>query len=356
MEEVLNDVQALKAYINIIICCCFFVSIILFLCSYILSRKPKITKKSSEFANVISPILAEVLVDGKIDLKNLILTTIAELQIKGNIAIIGDNVLELIHKNNLNLHEIYLVDMIFQDMRTITFNEINDRFAYERYSSTDFIENINKISKEIQSKLYEVNLFSKSKTLALNITSYLSLLMLINFPLIIMKATNTSILIFTFFAIFLSIMATIIFFSRFFTNAYLIDTTKESSWSKRDAIGILIGFIITEMLCLIVILSVFDVFTIGILGFYAINLLILRKTKNNILSEEGLEERRKVLELKNFLQDYDLRKVENGETFIVWNKYFAYSAAFGIQNPVITEIYKSWNMLDITFSFNSNII
>lgn len=356
MEEILNDTQALKAYINIIICCCFFVSIILFLFSYKISKKPKITKKSSEIADVISPILAEVLVDGKIDIKNLILTTIAELQIKGNIAIVDDNVIELIHKNNLNMHELHIIDMIFLDMKTITFNEINDRFVYARYSETNFIEKINKISDEIQSRLYEINVFSKRKTLTLNIISYLSLLLLINFPLIIIKATNSNIFVFTIFAIFLSIMATIIFFSRLLTTDSLLGSIEESFTQKKDAIGILIGFIITEMLCLLVILSVFDIFTIGILGFYAINLLILKRTKNNILSEKGLEERRKVLELKNFLQDYDLRKTENGETFIVWNKYFAYSAAFGISNPVISDIYKSWNKLDITLSFTQNII
>ncbi len=356
MEEILNNMQALEAYINIIICCCFFVSIILYLCSYKITQKPKIKEKSEDYKNVISPILAEVLVDGKIDIKNIILTTIAELQIKGNIAIVNDTVIELVHKNNLNMYELYLVDMIFLDMRTITFNEINDRFVYARVSEENFIEKMNKITDEIQSRLYEINVFSKKKTLVLNIISYFSLLLLINFPLIIIKATNSSIVIFTIFAIFLSIMATIIFFSRLFSKDRLLDSIKESFSLKKDAVGILIGFIITECICLLIILSVFEIFTIGVLGFYIINLLIIKMTKNNVLSEKGLEERRKVLELKNFLQDYDLRKYENGEYYILWNKYFAYSAAFGITNPVISEIYKSWNKLDITLSFTKNLI
>ena len=46
--------------------------------------------------------------------------------------------------------------------------------------------------------------------------------------------------------------------------------------------------------------------------------------------ELPLEERRKILELKNFLETYDFRKFENGESYIVWNEYFAYAAALAL--------------------------
>ena len=78
--------------------------------------------------------------------------------------------------------------------------------------------------------------------------------------------------------------------------------------------------------------------------------------KNNVLSDKGLEERRKILELKNFLETYDFRKFENGESYIVWNEYFAYAAAFGISNPVISDIYKTWNKLDMSLGFTKNLI
>ena len=104
MESVLDNQQVISAYANITISICFFVGMILLFLAHEIGRKPKITKKSSELTGLISPILAEVIVDGKIDIKNLILTTIAELQIKRNVAIVNDNVIELIHKNNLNMY------------------------------------------------------------------------------------------------------------------------------------------------------------------------------------------------------------------------------------------------------------
>ena len=71
-------------YINLRICVLFFISAALFVCAIKLSNKITTKEKRKDYKNVISPILSEVLVDGKIDIKNLILTTIVELQIKGN--------------------------------------------------------------------------------------------------------------------------------------------------------------------------------------------------------------------------------------------------------------------------------
>ncbi len=354
MEGFLNDGQTAQVFVNIVVCICFFISAAIFCGAYKISKKPKITKKNSDYTEVISPILAEVLVDGKIDIKNLILTTIAELQIKGNIAIVNDSTIELLHKRNLNLHEIYLVDMIFLDKKSVTFNDINDRFVYARHSTASFLERMSKIAFEIQSKLYEKNIFSKKKSLSLNVMTYLAILMLINLPIIVLKAANSTIALFLIFALFLSVMATIIFFSKL-TNQENISEIIAGTL-KIDAIKILCNFIVVEAVLLWVILETINISMTAILGIYIINFLTLRFTKSNVLSDKGLEERRKVLELRNFLLDYDLRKFENGEYYILWNKYFAYSAAFGISNPVISDIYKSWNKLEMSLEFTQNLI
>ena len=356
MESVLDNQQVISAYANITISICFFVGMILLFLAHEIGRKPKITKKSSELTGLISPILAEVIVDGKIDIKNLILTTIAELQIKRNVAIVNDNVIELIHKNNLNMYELYLVDLIFLEKKSVTFGEINDRFRYNMKTIEDFKIKMSKITEEIQSRLYEIKVFSKRKTFALNIVSYISMLMLINFPTIVLKTINSNSVAFPMITIFFSIIASIIFFSRLTANSeykMLFEPSFGFGKSKSSTLYILI---MLEAIVFISLISSLNVSILGIIGVYIVNAWVMKLTKNNVLSEKGLEERRKVLELRNFLKDYDLRKTENGESYIVWNKYFAYSAAFGISNPVISEIYKLWNKLDITLSFTQNII
>lgn len=356
MFDVLNSSPIELAMINIRICTCFFISIILFFVAYKVSRKPKIVKKSKEYKGVISPILAEVLVDGKIDIKNLILTTITELQIKKNVAIVNDNIIELLHKNNLSIHELYLVDMIFLDKKSVTFNEINDRFIYAKFSTANFVESMSKISNEIQTKLYETNIFSKKRMIILNLASYLAMLIIINLPIIILNAGFSKYVSFFVFSITFSLVASAIFFSRLLAKGDIVDLLKMDFTSKTNGIIIFGSIIFIECILLVVILN-FKLFSIlGIFGVYFMSFITFKMAKNNVLSDKGLEERRKVIELKNFLETHDLRKTEGQETYIVWNEYFAYAAAFGISNPVISEIYKLWNKLDMSLSFTKNLI
>lgn len=358
MNNELYSASAEIYMVNIRICVLFLISVLLLVIAIKTSRKYNTKNKSKEYKGVISPILAEVLVDGKIDIKNLVLTTIVELQIKGNIDIVNDNVIELLHKNNLSLHELYLVDMIFLDKKVITFNEINDRFVYSKFAKANFIESMSKISREIQSKLYEMKVFSKRKMVILNLNSYLSMLILINLPSIIAKANLTQYTMYLFITVFISVIASVVFFSRLLGENNLVDSFKIEFGRIRKSTGMIaLCFGTSAILLSILPLIKFSLSSIiGILIVYGINLIILGMTKNNVLSDKGIEERRKVLELKNFLEDYEFRKLENGEFYIIWNEYFAYAAAFGISNPVISDIYWRWNKLNITLSFTNNLI
>lgn len=356
MENVFSDKQAIAAVVNIKVAVCFFISLALFVIAYKVSRRQKVTKKSSEYKNLISPILAELLIDGKIDIKNLMLTTIAQLQIKKNITIVNDNVIELLHKNDLNLYELYLVDMIFLDKKTITFGEINDRFSYTNFSTVDFVESMHKISVEMQTKLYETNVFSKKRTLILNIISYLAMIMLIIFPSIILATTGNAFYEFTVLTLIFGFVATVVFFSRLFSKDDIIELLKFSVNPKQRKRYSISSFILAEGVLFFMLISNIKYSLISVLGVYIINFITLNMAKNNVLSDKGLEERRKILELKNFLETYDFRKFENGESYIVWNEYFAYAAAFGISNPVISDIYKTWNKLDMSLGFTKNLI
>lgn len=358
METALYSANAEISMINLRICMLFFISALLLFTAINISKKVTTKKKCKDYKSVISPILAEVLVDGKIDIKNLILTTIIELQIKKNVAIVNDNVIELLHKNNLNLHELYLVDMIFLDKKSVTFNEINDRFIYAKSYKTNFIDSMSKISREIQSKLYEMKVFSKRRMIILNMASYLSMLILINLPTIMLKAGFAQYPMYLFLTVFTSIVASIVFFARLLGENDLVDSFKIEFGTAKKNTGIIILFFITSA----ILFSAFPIINfspasiIGTIIVYIVNLITLGMTKNNVLSDKGFEERRKVLELRNFLQNYDLRKTEGNETYIIWDEYFAYAAAFGISNPVISDIHKLWDELDITLTFTKNLI
>lgn len=364
MSELFNDANSELIIVNFKICLYFFISLILFIFAHYISKGVHTKKKRKEYKDVISPILAEVLIDGKIDIKNLILTTIIELQIKRNLVIVNGNTIELLHKDNLNIHELYLVDMIFQDKKMINFNEINDRFAYNRNYSTIFTDKMSKITEEIQTKLYEMKLFSAKRMLALKVTIYLAMIIFINLPILLMTGSDENFLPTALLTITTSIIATLIYFSSLFSN----NVNSASSELLRKELGTnifdskTITTIFTTMIALIsVFLFAFVVdfnfiSLLGMFGIYFINIITFRQNKTNVLSAKGVMEKRKVLELKNFLKDYDLRKKDGQDTYIIWNEYFAYAAALGISNPVISDIFKEWNKLDIILYFTNNLI
>ena len=63
--------------------------------------------------DLVPPIIAEAIIDGKIGLKELIMTTIIELNIRGNIKIINNDVLELVSLDNLEGYEKDINSILF---------------------------------------------------------------------------------------------------------------------------------------------------------------------------------------------------------------------------------------------------
>ena len=88
----------------------FITSLLMFILSIIINRKIKTKEIRKETNGLVSPILAEAVVDGKIALKEMLMTTIIELNIKGNIKIINNNTLELVSRDNLEKYEQSIVE------------------------------------------------------------------------------------------------------------------------------------------------------------------------------------------------------------------------------------------------------
>ena len=110
----------------------FITSLLMFTLSIIINRKIKTKEIRKETNGLVSPILAEAVVDGKIGLKEMLMTTIIELNIKGNIKIINNNTLELVSRDNLEKYEQSIVDLIFKK-NIINFSDINNIFITSFY-------------------------------------------------------------------------------------------------------------------------------------------------------------------------------------------------------------------------------
>lgn len=360
MEELMINSKETEIFlINLRLCVMFIISVTLYFVAYKMAKKPKTQKKRESCEGLISPILAEILVDGKIDFKNLIMTTIVELQIKGNIEVINDNCIRLVHKDNLDIPEFIIVNEIFGYESMVNIKDINNKFTPSKYDVSGFIEGVSKICAEIQTRLYKMKLFSAKKMVILNIVSYIAMLILINLPTILLgaKLTNKYFALIYISAI-ISFIVSCIYFSRFSGGATVVDVISYDATEK----GIVVGKIALVGIIFLLATTVFSVidcnllYIFEILMIYLINFATFKMSKNNVLSSEGLKERQKILELKNYLDNYNLVKTDGIENYIEWNKYFAYSVAFGIPNPVTTEIYKNWNNLSIALGFTKNLI
>lgn len=354
MENTVNILLEKEVDIYIRIGILLLISMILFLVAFYTGRKPITTRKRKDHKGLISPILAEVLIDGKIDIKNLIMTTIVELQIKGNIEILGDDTIRLRHKENLEIHEHFLVNTIFGEEWVIRFKDINTKIYDQSNQNSSFVESISKISNEIQSKLYKMNLFSRKKMIILNLASYFSILLFINLPAIII-GNRFGYYVFT---LIISILASIMYFLKFTGKPINIDEISTNIPKLNKELFVIALVCITLLLINSVIKEVkFDLFWIITIFFiYLLNIISFKLAKNNVLSNSGKKERQKILELKNYLEDYNLIQGTGENTYIEWNEFFAYSVAFGIPNPVTDKIYSDWPNLNITLYFINNLI
>ena len=97
--------------ILILILCASFV---MFIISYGINKQMKTKEYRRETEGLLSPILAEAVIDRKIGLKELIMTSIIQLSIKGNIKIINNQTIELISKENLEEYEKGVIELLFK--------------------------------------------------------------------------------------------------------------------------------------------------------------------------------------------------------------------------------------------------
>lgn len=87
-----------------------------------------------------------------------------------------------------------------------------------------------------------------------------------------------------------------------------------------------------------------------------LNIIIIKNSKDVVLTDRGKIEKLKLLRLKNYINEYSLIKDRDLNSSVVWDKYLAYATAFEIPNKVTDSIYESWYDLNLTLQFIDRIL
>lgn len=341
-----------RIYILVII---ITISVILLILSLIINNQKKTTDYRRDTSNLISPILAEAIIDGKIGLKELIMTTIVELNIRGNINIINNDTLELVSYDNLEIYEQSIVNLLFKN-KTIKFSDINNTFANSNKSTIQFTQKMSLIKECLLEKIYSMNIFSKGLTFLNKAIGLCTILISINMPQILLNNSSSM-------KKFFFILSLLITFYYIKSNIGKKTIREEiiTNNKKRTVIDIRIVFLLILTVFIIISTSInvakyHIIFFMFTLLAICLNIYIAYHSQGIILTKEGKEEKLKLVELKNYINDYSLIRNRDLESVIIWDKYLAYATAFGIPNKITNSIYEKWYNLNINLQVVEKIL
>ena len=341
-----------RIYILVII---ITISVILLILSLIINNQKKTTDYRRDTSNLISPILAEAIIDGKIGLKELIMTTIVELNIRGNINIINNDTLELVSYDNLEIYEQSIVNLLFKN-KTIKFSDINNTFANSNKSTIQFTQKMSLIKECLLEKIYSMNIFSKGLTFLNKAIGLCTILISINMPQILLNNSSSM-------KKFFFILSLLITFYYIKSNIGKKTIREEiiTNNKRRTVIDIRIVFLLILTVFIIISTSInvakyHIIFFMFTLLAICLNIYIAYHSQGIILTKEGKEEQLKLVELKNYINDYSLIRNRDLESVIIWDKYLAYATAFGIPNKITNSIYEKWYNLNINLQVVEKIL
>lgn len=341
-----------RIYILVII---ITISVILLILSLIINNQKKTTDYRRDTSNLISPILAEAIIDGKIGLKELIMTTIVELNIRGNINIINNDTLELVAYDNLEIYEQSIVNLLFKN-KTIKFSDINNTFANSNKSTIQFTQKMSLIKECLLEKIYSMNIFSKGLTFLNKAIGLCTILISINMPQILLNNSSSM-------KKFFFILSLLITFYYIKSNIGKKTIREEiiTNNKRRTVIDIRIVFLLILTVFIIISTSInvakyHIIFFMFTLLAICLNIYIAYHSQGIILTKEGKEEKLKLVELKNYINDYSLIRNRDLESVIIWDKYLAYATAFGIPNKITNSIYEKWYNLNINLQVVEKIL
>lgn len=318
----------------------FIISIITCILSIILTRKPRIKKKYiRECENLINPIMAEALIDSKIDAKELTMTCILSAIKKGALEVIDNDTIEYRTDEVLNETEKIVVSMIFNGcLRRIKIDDMKKIFIKDNIETERIYIGFLKIKNNILAELKKIGIYGKNSKIILRTMKIISILMLANIIPIMIWILDLISMENEFDAntVIGGINVVLIMFI-----IRLIDAEEKGQLPERDddpRTGLYSGM----MIIFSVILCLFGIFNLEkniyaiiiVLIISILNFVTYLNSKKQILTKKGKEEYRKVLALKNYIKDYSIMEKRDMEEVILWDDYLIYATAFGIPNKV----------------------
>lgn len=322
------------------------ISIVIFAISFKINRKEKINTYRRETLNLVPPIIAEAIIDGKIGLKELIMTTIIDLNVRGNIKIINNDILELVSLDNLEGYEREIIELLFKN-NIIRLSDINNIFAKSNKETLAFTEKINNIKNLLLEKIFKMNIFSGELTIINKIIQLSAILISLNLPLIFLKDTNAFWQLILFVNIFIIVSYVKKNINKTTMQEEMIENSGGRSKHNAELIVLYIGIVCMIITSGIYVAKYYFVFFIITLLTFALNLYTAYQSQAAALTKNGKKEQAKLMELKKYINDYSLIRNRDLESVIIWDEYLAYATAFGIPNKVTDSIYEGWYNLNL---------
>lgn len=352
-EEILKEIEK-YSYINEridVLVLCVIISVVLFILSFIINKKIRVNNYRRETSNLVPPILAEAIVDGRIGLKELIMTTIIELNIRGNIKIINNDIIELLSLDNLEVYEKNIIELLFKNNNKIRFIDINNIFAKSNQETLRFTTKMNQIKELLLEKIYSMNIFSKGLTIINKAMALIAILIGINLPQIFLENAEWRL----FFGI--SFFVTMYYIKKNINKTTMQEEIINDNNNKRKNMLIPIILMLFVMIGTLIYVAKYHIIflTIIILTF-ALNIYTAYRSQAIVLTKKGKSEQSKLIELKNYLNDYSLMKDRDLKSVIIWDEYLAYATAFGIPNKVTDKIYEGWYNLNLNLQVVEKIL
>lgn len=311
-------------------------TVIVFIITIYTTKNIKVEKRYVRDTKVvISPILAESLIDKKIGSKELIMTCIVELTCRGNIQNIDNDKFKLISKDNLLDYEEQLINLIFGKKDTISFSKINKKFLNNNKGTATFVKQFKQIKKKILDKLFCLEIYSKEAEKKLEQIRDISLLIYVNVCVLINCILDQE--CYTLIAI-LAINIGVLLVIKFLR--YLITENKIIiSKGGKSGNGFAMTFFLMIILICVTILVIYAfkehyIILSMLLVVVILNTTIFRKSKLHILTPKGQEEFAKAYGLKSYILDFSLMQERDVDSSIIWDEYLAYAVAFSIPNKI----------------------
>lgn len=339
------------------------VSIILLVASIYINNKKGTKNYNKNFENLVSPILAETIIDGKTDLKNLIMSAIIELHTRGNIEIINDQTITINNYNNLKEYEMEILNLIFPvGTRTTTFTDINSVFKKSTKGTSEFSKGLAAIKVKILECLYDMKILSKELSNISRIITSIAILLLINITSIILffdEGIDTSKSILYLFVF--SAIAMYVYWNKSLKQSQIKEeaiTVVKAMKDTRSSISIAVFIValisLVFKMSLDLLNSSIELFLLTLI-MIVLNIIIVKINNGNVLTSYGKKERLKLLELKNYINEYSLIKDRDLKAVVIWDEYLAYATAFGIPSKITSQIYENWYNMNITLQFISSV-